>query len=77
VVKDGNDKYRLIHQLGLLTAIPVVLVAGPIIGFFIGGYIDRKFGTTPWFTFFFLMIGFAASVRQIIQIINRASSNKK
>ncbi len=78
MVKNGNnDKYRFVHQVGLFTAIPVVLVAGPAIGFFIGDYIDRKFGTAPWFMFFFIAIGFVASIRQTIEFINKASNNKK
>lgn len=78
MVKNGNDKdYRYVRQVGLYTAIPVLLVAGPAIGFFIGDYIDRKFGTAPWFMLFFIVIGFVASIRQTIEFINKAGSNKK
>ena len=77
MVKNGNDnKYRYVHQVGLYTAIPVILVAGPAVGFFIGVYIDRKLGTAPWFMLFFVVIGFVASVRQTIEFITKASNRK-
>ncbi|OGW42095.1 MAG: hypothetical protein A2132_05135 [Nitrospirae bacterium RBG_16_43_11] len=76
-MKDGDDKkYRYYHQVGLFTGIPIILVAGPAVGFFIGDYLDRKFGTAPWLMFFFIVIGFVASIRQTIEFINRASSRK-
>ncbi len=77
MVKDGDDKkYRYVHQVGLYTAIPIILVAGPAVGFFIGDYIDRKFGTAPWFMLFFIVIGFVASIRQTIEFITKASNRK-
>ena len=77
MVKNGNDnKYRYVHQVGLYTAIPIILVAGPAVGFFIGDYIDRKLGTAPWFMLFFVVIGFVASIRQTIEFITQASNRK-
>ena len=77
MVKNGNDnKYRYVHQVGLYTAIPIILVAGPAVGLFIGDYIDRKVGTTPWFLLFFGVIGFVASIRQTIEFITKAGNRK-
>jgi len=77
MVKNGNEKdYRYIRQVGLLTTIPVMLLSGPLIGFLIGNYIDKRFGTAPWFMVLFVCIGFVASIRQTIAIIKKASSNK-
>ena len=77
MVKNGDDKdYRYIRQVGLLTTIPVMLLSGPLIGFLIGNYIDKRFGTAPWFMVLFVCIGFVASIRQTIAIIKKASNNK-
>ncbi len=77
MVKNGNEKnYRYIRQVGLLTTIPVMLLSGPLIGFLIGNYIDKRFGTAPWFMVLFVCIGFVASIRQTIAIIKKASNNK-
>lgn len=77
MVKNGNEKdYRYIRQVGLLTTIPVMLLSGPLIGFLIGNYIDKRFGTAPWFMVLFVCVGFVASIRQTIAIIKKASNNK-
>lgn len=77
MVKNGNEKdYRYIRQVGLLTTIPLMLLSGPLIGFLIGNYIDKRFGTAPWFMVLFVCIGFVASIRQTIAIIKKASNNK-
>lgn len=77
MVKNGDEnKYRFIHQVGLLTMIPAMLLAGPVIGFLIGNYIDKRFETAPWFMVVFVGLGFVASVRQTIAIIKKAGNNK-
>jgi ATP synthase protein I len=73
MVKNGDEKnYRFVRQVGLLTTIPVMLLSGPLIGFLIGDYIDKRFGTTPWFMIICLILGFVASIRQTINIIRKA-----
>lgn len=73
MVKNGDDKnYRFVRQVGLLTTIPVMLLSGPLIGFLIGDYIDKRFGTTPWFMIVCLTLGIVASIRQTINIIRKA-----
>ena len=77
MVKNGDDdKFRFVHQVGLLTMIPVMLLSGPLIGFLVGNYIDKRFGTAPWFMVLFVCLGFVASIRQTIAIIKKASNNK-
>ncbi|MCC6543306.1 MAG: AtpZ/AtpI family protein [Nitrospirae bacterium] len=76
VENSDNEKYRYVRQVGLYTGIPVLLVAGPAIGFFIGNYLDKKLGTDPWFMIFFIVVGFVASIRQTIEFITRASNRK-
>ncbi|HAS18335.1 MAG TPA: hypothetical protein DCR39_10845 [Nitrospiraceae bacterium] len=76
LVNNGDEnRYRFIRQLGMLTTIPFVLLSGPVIGFFIGDYIDKRFGTAPWFMVALVILGLIASARQTIQIINRAGKD--
>lgn len=73
MVKNGDEKNnRFVRQVGLLTTIPVMLLSGPLIGFLIGDYIDKRFGTTPWFMIVCLTLGIVASIRQTINIIRKA-----
>jgi len=63
---------REIRQLGLLGTIPILLVVGPVVGFFIGRWLDSKLGTEPYLLIVFLVFGFIASGKEIYVIIKRA-----
>lgn len=61
------------RPVGLLTAIPFVLLFGPLIGYFIGDWLDKKFDTAPWLMSIFIGLGFVASGREVWGLIKRAS----
>lgn len=67
----------MMRQIGLLSMIPMLLAASPIIGLLIGNYIDKKFGTGPVFLIVFLIIGFVAGARQVANVVKRAQKNDK
>ena len=70
-----NDKdYR---QIALLGAVPGLLIAGPAVGFFIGQWADRKFGTDPWLVVTGLVLGFTAATFQIIDLVKRSQALDK
>ena len=62
---------RVVRQIGLVTTIPMILAAGPLVGFWIGQWGDMRFGTDPWGKVFVSLLGFAASVKQVVSIIHR------
>jgi F0F1-type ATP synthase assembly protein I len=66
-----NAFYSQVKQLGVLTTIPILLLVGPLIGFLIGGWIDRKAHIYPWFTIIFVFLGFAASGREIFRLLKQ------
>lgn len=67
----GKNKefYSQVKQLGILTTIPIILLAGPAVGFLMGGWIDRKFHIYPWVTIIFVFLGFAASARELARLL--------
>jgi F0F1-type ATP synthase assembly protein I len=65
----GKIEYR---QLGLLGTIPIIMVVGPVVGFFIGKWLDSKLGTAPFLLILFLVFGFIASGKETYRIIKRA-----
>lgn len=69
-----SDKYKHVKQLGLLTVIPAMLGVAPLIGFFMGSWIDRKFGTEPIFKLIFLALGFVAGIRETISLIKKSQA---
>lgn len=66
-----DDKQKRLRQIGAFVTIPFVLAIPPIIGWFIGDWLDKKWETTPYFMFFFLLLGFAAGIREFIRILKR------
>lgn len=66
-----NAFYSQLKQLGIVTTIPIILLVGPGIGFFTGGWIDRKAHTYPWITVFFTALGFAAAAREIVRLLRQ------
>lgn len=66
-----------LRQLGLLGTIPMLLAAGPLIGFFIGRWLDSKLGTEPFLMILFLVMGFGAAVKETIKIIKEANRDSE
>ena len=60
-----------VKQLGVLTTIPIILLIGPAFGFFVGGWIDRKFHIYPWFTIIFIFLGFVAAGREVVGLLKQ------
>ncbi|MFQ6002785.1 MAG: AtpZ/AtpI family protein [Candidatus Zixiibacteriota bacterium] len=63
----------MFRQLGILTTIPIILAVGPILGYFIGSFLDEKLQTQPWLMVVFIFLGFAAAGRGVYNLIKRAS----
>jgi F0F1-type ATP synthase assembly protein I len=72
-----NDRYWAMRQVGLLTTIPVLLAVSPLIGFFMGRFLDGKLSTDPIFTIVFLILGFIAGARQTARVIKLAGKEQK
>lgn len=61
-------------QAGLLTAIPVVLLVGPALGYYLGAALDQRWTPVPWGLAAGVTLGIAASARVIIQMIQRSKT---
>ena len=58
-----------VWQIGVLTTIPFILVAGPVVGYLAGNWVDQKYHSDPYAKAVLIVLGLIASVREIIQII--------
>jgi ATP synthase protein I len=72
VGSDPSDKYKRFRQLGLLTTIPMILAAAPLVGYYLGRWLDRRFRTDPVLSLIMLGVGLAAGVRETILILKKA-----
>jgi F0F1-type ATP synthase assembly protein I len=67
-----RKKDDTIAQMSLYAAVPFLLIAAPLIGFFGGQWLDGKCGTEPYLTVVGVVLGFGAAAREIYNIIKRA-----
>jgi len=77
--RPSNGRYsasrlgKQVRSVGTLGMIPILLGVGPIIGLFIGRWLDKQFGSSPWLTALFVIMGFVAAVREMLQLLRRYS----
>lgn len=70
--KRKSDLYRWIKIGGLLSFLPFVLVAGPMAGYVLGSYLEKRFSLPPYVSIVLITIGFLASLKESIRIVRIA-----
>ncbi len=55
----------------MVTTIPMILAAGPLVGYWLGQWVDGRFGIKPWLTTVLALLGLVASVKQVVHIIRQ------
>lgn len=58
-------------QMAYASSVGIAMVIAIFGCFFLGTWIDGKFGTGPYFTLIFLLIGIAAGFRNLYLLIKR------
>jgi len=70
---ENKDKlYSNLRQAGIYTVIPLILAVGPIIGYFIGNFLDKKLHTSPYLMILFIIFGFIAAGKEVYNLTKRA-----
>lgn len=62
---------KLVRQIGIATTIPMILAAGPLVGYWIGQWVDRRFGSEPWGVVILALLGLAAGIKQVVHVIRQ------
>jgi len=66
-----KETRRALIQVANLSGIGIALGITIFGCFFIGLYIDKKLGTSYWFTFIFLLLGIAAGFKNIYNLVRK------
>ena len=67
--RNKSEFFLKAWQIGILTTVPFILVAGPVVGYLAGNWLDHKYHSDPYAKAVLIILGLAASVKEIIQII--------
>ena len=67
-----SDPSRWVRQAGLLTAIPIVLLVGPALGYYLGIALDHRWSAAPWGMIGGIVLGLLAGGRVTMQFIRDA-----
>ena len=74
--KKSEDKYAMLRQAGPVTVIPFLLLVSPVLGYFIGRFLDKRFNTSfLWIVF--IVLGFVAGAREVYRIIVRVGKENQ
>ena len=71
-----SELYKWIKVGSLLSLIPFVLVAGPLMGYIAFEYLEKRFAAPPYVSCILITVGFVAGVRETIRIIKIALNAK-
>jgi len=63
------DLYKWLKIGGLLSFLPFVLVAGPLGGYILGNYLEKRFGLPAYVSAICITAGFIASLKETIRIV--------
>ena len=61
--------YKQIKIIGLISFIPLLLVAGPLAGYFTGDYLEKKLHWPASTLLIAILLGFIASIAEIVRIV--------
>ena len=51
----------------------MLMAVGPILGYYIGSFLDRTLGSAPYMMVLFIFLGFGASGKGVYDLIKKAS----
>lgn len=60
-------------DIGTYTLIPSLMVAGPVVGYFVGRGIEKYVGGEPWGAVIGMLFGVVAAFRQVFLLLARKS----
>jgi ATP synthase protein I len=72
-----DPRFSRLRSAGVLLAIPALLIVSPLVGFFLGNWLDRRLNSSPWFGILGLILGFVAAGRETYAIYRRYQAEEE
>jgi len=72
-----EDFYKGIKTVGFVTFIPLMLAAGPLSGYFVGTFLQKKFNLSSYCVFLSVAFGFLVAITEIVKILRAVARMEK
>ena len=73
-----EDLYKGVKTVGFVSFIPFMLAAGPLSGYFVGDFLQKKFNLSVYVVWVSIVFGFAVGVMEMVKILRVLTKmNKK
>jgi ATP synthase protein I len=72
-----KDDYSAYRQVAQAMMIPIILVVAPLLGYYMGIWVDKKLETGLVFRLIGLALGFGAAGKEIYGVIKKGTDNGK
>lgn len=66
---------KLIRMIGVLSTVGLTMVFATMIGLFLGLWLDKMLGTSPWMAALFLLIGIFAGFRNLFMHVKKSQQD--
>ena len=66
---EKKEWYKLIKVVGFASFIPLVMISGPLGGYFLGDFLQRRFSWGKHATLVCTLLGLASAIVETIRII--------
>lgn len=73
----NKDDYSAYRQVAQAMIIPIILVVAPLLGYYMGVWVDKKLDTGNVFRLIGLALGFGAAGKEIYGLIKKSSDSSK
>ncbi len=68
-----TDMRKSMYAAGIGMTIPFVLLTGPLMGWFVGSWLDGRYGTS-WITIAAVLLGLAGSIQLTVKMVKEIST---
>ena len=65
-----EDLFKGIKVIGFVTFIPFILAAGPLTGYFVGNFLQKRFNLSFYCVIVSVVIGFLVAFTEVVKILN-------
>jgi len=73
-----EDFYKGVKTVGFVSFIPFILAAGPLSGYFVGIFLQKRFNLSSYWVFLGVAFGFLVAITEMVKILKAvARMNKK